>query len=73
MRIIEDENLLDNVTKMGEYTLDQLYELQQKHPIIGDVRDIVSRWQDYADEVSVSAEHRDKIQNALRVDEFRAL
>jgi taurine-pyruvate aminotransferase len=38
MRIIEEENLLDNVTKMGEYTLDQLYELQQKHPIIGDVR-----------------------------------
>ncbi len=38
MRIIEQENLLDNVTKMGHYTLDRLHELQQKHPIIGDVR-----------------------------------
>lgn len=38
MRIIEQENLLDNVVKMGDYLMDQLRELQQKHPIIGDVR-----------------------------------
>jgi len=38
MRIIETENLLDNVNKMGDYLMDQLRELQQKHPIIGDVR-----------------------------------
>jgi taurine-pyruvate aminotransferase len=38
MRIIEAENLLDNVNKMGDYLMDQLRELQQKHPIIGDVR-----------------------------------
>lgn len=38
MRIIEAENLLDNVNKMGDYVLDQLHELQQKHPMIGDVR-----------------------------------
>ena len=38
MRIIEQENLLDNVNKMGDYLIDQLLELQQKHPIIGDVR-----------------------------------
>jgi len=38
MRIIERENLLDNVVTMGDYLMDQLYELQQKHPIIGDVR-----------------------------------
>jgi len=38
MRIIEQENLLDNVTEMGEYLLDKLRELQDKHPVIGDVR-----------------------------------
>lgn len=38
MRIIEDENILDNVVKMGDYLMDELRELQQKYPIIGDVR-----------------------------------
>jgi len=38
MRIIEEENLLDNVNKMGDYLMDQLYALQDKHEIIGDVR-----------------------------------
>ena len=38
MRIIEDENLLDNVTEMGEYLMTRLRDLQQKHTIIGDVR-----------------------------------
>ncbi len=38
MRIIEQENLLDNVNKMGDYLLDKLYELQEKYPLIGDVR-----------------------------------
>jgi taurine-pyruvate aminotransferase len=38
MRIIEQENLLDNVNNMGEYLLDKLRELQDKYPVIGDVR-----------------------------------
>ena len=38
MRIIEDENLLDNTTRMGAYMLDQLHALADKHPVIGDVR-----------------------------------
>lgn len=38
MQIIERENLLDNVVKMGEYLLHSLRELQDKHAIIGDVR-----------------------------------
>jgi len=38
MRIIEDEHLLDNVNAMGDYLMDHLYELKDKHPIIGDVR-----------------------------------
>ncbi len=38
MRIIEDENLLSNVTLMGEYVMDKLYELKEKYEIVGDVR-----------------------------------
>ena len=38
MQIIERENLLDNVVKMGDYCLDRLRELMDKHEIIGDVR-----------------------------------
>ena len=38
MRIIEEENLLDNVTNMGEYLLGKLHELKEKHDVIGDVR-----------------------------------
>ena len=38
MRIIEDENLLQNVVDMGDYLSQRLNELKHKHPIIGDVR-----------------------------------
>ncbi|GAB3481484.1 aminotransferase family protein [Marinomonas epiphytica] len=38
MQIIEDEQLLDNVTTQGEYLLTRLQELMDKYPIIGDVR-----------------------------------
>ena len=38
MKIIEDENLLDNCTKMGERLLAGLKGLMDKHAIIGDVR-----------------------------------
>ncbi len=38
MRIIEDENLLDNVVAMGDYLMGHLHGLQEKHEIIGDVR-----------------------------------
>ncbi len=38
LRIIEAENLLDNVVKMGDYLMQRLLELQDRHPIIGDVR-----------------------------------
>ena len=36
--------------------------------IIDKVTAVVSRWRDYADEVGVSPDQRDKIQNALRLD-----
>ena len=38
MRIIEQENLLNNASNMGDYLLDRLHELQEKYPVIGDVR-----------------------------------
>ncbi len=38
MRIIEDEGLLENTARMGDYMLDQLRALQDKHKVIGDVR-----------------------------------
>jgi len=38
MRIIEDEKLLDNTTRMGERCLGNLRVLMEKHAVIGDVR-----------------------------------
>ncbi|QYX58679.1 aminotransferase class III-fold pyridoxal phosphate-dependent enzyme [Roseovarius sp. SCSIO 43702] len=38
MAIIEEEGLLENTTAMGDYMIDQLRALQDKHAVIGDVR-----------------------------------
>ena len=38
MRIIEEENLLDNVRRMGAHLMERLLQLQEKHPVVGDVR-----------------------------------
>ncbi len=38
MRIIEDEHLLENCTRMGERMLSSLRGLMDKHAVIGDVR-----------------------------------
>lgn len=38
MAIIEEEGLLENTTKMGDYMIDRLRALQDKHAVIGDVR-----------------------------------
>ncbi len=38
--------------------------------IIHEVRQVVSRWRDYADVAKVSANHRDRIQRALRLAPF---
>ncbi|MEM9280042.1 MAG: aminotransferase class III-fold pyridoxal phosphate-dependent enzyme, partial [Pseudomonadota bacterium] len=38
MRILEDENLLENTIQIGEYFLEQLESLKGKHQMIGDVR-----------------------------------
>ncbi len=38
LRIIEQENLLDNVVRMGDRLLDGLSGLKEKYPVIGDAR-----------------------------------
>jgi len=38
MNIIEEEGLLENTLKMGDYMLDELRALKDKHEVIGDVR-----------------------------------
>ena len=38
MRVIEDENLLENCTAMGEYLQERLEALKGRHAVIGDVR-----------------------------------
>ena len=38
--------------------------------IIEEVRGVVSRWMDYAEEVNVAHEWRDKIANTLRMEKF---
>jgi len=38
MNIIEEENLLENTTNMGEYLIEKLEELASRHKVIGQVR-----------------------------------
>ncbi len=40
VQIYQEDNLLENAEKMGEYLLDKSMELKEKHPCIGDVRGI---------------------------------
>lgn len=40
MRIIEDEGLLENTTRMGARLMDNLRALQERHAVIGDVRGV---------------------------------
>lgn len=40
IEIVQREGLLDNALRVGDYFKDQLYTLQEKHPMIGDVRGI---------------------------------
>jgi len=42
----------------------------QAKAILHDVQQVVARWRDYADAAGVTQDHRDKIQNALRLQSF---
>jgi len=37
---IEEENLLDNAVRLGQYTMDKLRQLKEKHPIIDHIRGV---------------------------------
>jgi serine/threonine-protein kinase HipA len=39
--------------------------------ILEEIRSVVKRWRDYADEVGVHPTQRDKIQTTLRLESFR--
>ena len=38
MAILEEENLIENTRLMGDYLMDKLHELKDKHRVVGDVR-----------------------------------
>jgi 4-aminobutyrate aminotransferase len=38
IQIIEEEGLVENAASTGEYALNRLFEMGEKHPLIGDVR-----------------------------------
>jgi 4-aminobutyrate aminotransferase len=38
LNAMKDENILDNVTRQGEYLRGRLAELQKKYPVMGDIR-----------------------------------
>jgi 4-aminobutyrate aminotransferase len=38
IRVIREEGMVENSARMGEYLLDRLRAIQEKHPAIGDVR-----------------------------------
>ena len=38
MRIIEEENLVENAATMGDYLMERLKEMQDKHPMVGEAR-----------------------------------
>ena len=40
IELIQSEELVDNAARTGEYLSEKLHELQERHPIIGDVRGI---------------------------------
>ena len=38
IQVLEEDNLLEVCRTMGEYATERLHEMQQRHPLIGDVR-----------------------------------
>ena len=40
IEVIEEENLIENASQLGRYTMDKLEQLKQKHSIIDSVRGV---------------------------------
>ena len=66
--------------KSDDFTLEDFHECGksallkqgQAKTILTKVRDVVSRWRDYADDAGVNPDQRDKIHNALRLDTYKS-
>jgi serine/threonine-protein kinase HipA len=64
--------------KRNNFTLDDFHECDksallkqgQAKKIITEVQQVVSQWQDYAEDACVNADQRDKIQKTLRIKRF---
>ncbi|MFB3787705.1 MAG: aspartate aminotransferase family protein [bacterium] len=38
IEVLESENLLENAQRMGDYALERMHAMKERHPLIGDVR-----------------------------------
>lgn len=63
-----DDFVMEDFESCGK--LAQLKQGQAK-AIVAEIQKVVSKWHDYADEVGVHNDHRNKIYNALRLNPFR--
>lgn len=63
-----DDFVMDDFESCGK--LAQLKQGQAK-AIVAEIQKVVSKWYDYADEVGVHDDHRNKIYKALRLNPFR--
>lgn len=62
-----DHFTMDDFTVCGKSAL---LKQGQAKTILNEVKQIVSRWPDYAEQAGVLSDHRDKIQKALRLESF---
>jgi len=60
-----DNFTMDDLQASGKSAL---LKQGQAKKILNEIRQVISRWRDYADEVSVRPDQRDKIQKTLRLD-----
>ncbi len=65
-----DDFTLDDFISCGKAAL---LKRGQAKTILNDVRKVVSRWCNYADEVGVNPQQRDKIQNTFRLNPYGAV
>jgi len=63
----QDGFRLSDIEACGEMALLKQGEAKR---ILQEVQSVVARWRDYADEVGVGADHRDLVQDSLRLDPF---
>jgi serine/threonine-protein kinase HipA len=62
-----DHFTMDDFTACGKSAM---LKQGQAKSIVHQIREVVSRWPEYADQTGVQSDHRDKIQRALRLEPF---